>query len=498
MAGAIALMGGAIAEQASAVAAFDRIRPAVSDVNSLTIAMATQQSSVRGFVATADETILQPYVDSRAAASTIFGRLERELVADEVLVRSVLELERELERWQRGVEPYLAAARAGMGSQAAQDLAIEGERLYSPVREGARQLVESVNREVEEASQAVASSRSQVALRLALAAVISVLLLILGATTLRRWVVVPVRDLAEQVTTVAGGELRRPIEIETSTLELVQLGGAVNSLRRRLVEEIEALERANEGLKQDAPVTVALRTQLQPAAVDVPAGFEIAARLVPAEGELAGDWYDLVALPRGRLGVGVGDVCGHGPEAGLLALRAKIALFTALGLDRDPGVVLSDVADAFGRPDSFVTAFVAVLDPATGECRFAGAGHPPAIVVGAAGAQQLTSTGPLIGMFDGEWATRNVTIEPGGSLVLYTDGLTEARDRERREFGIGGIISAFESAAGDAAGQLAAVIDAVSAHDGGRLQDDVTIVVVKRTGMTEERSREAGRAPLAR
>jgi serine phosphatase RsbU (regulator of sigma subunit) len=229
-------------------------------------------------------------------------------------------------------------------------------------------------------------------------------------------------------------------------------------------------------------VTVALRAQLEPAAVDLPDGFEVAARLVPAEGELAGDWYDLVRLPGGRLAIGIGDVCGHGAEAGLLALRAKIALFTAMGLDRDPGVVLADVADAFGRPpDSFVTAFVAVIDPATGECRFSGAGHPPALLSNGT-SRQLSSTGPLIGMFDGEWHTETVTIEPGGSLVIYTDGLTEARDRERREFGIDGIIAAIDGLTdADASEQLGSVIDAVYAHDGGRLQDDVTVVVIKRT-----------------
>ena len=482
MTAAIALMAGAISDQASAVAAFDRVQPAVADVNSLSIAITTQQSSARGFVATADETILQPYLDAGQQASVLFGRLEREVAEDAGLVREVRVLEQSLARWQRGIADYINGARVGAGTQAAEGLATEGERLFVPVRNGARLLGEHVNREVERASNAVDASRSGVQLRVVFAAIVSLFLLITGATALRRWVVVPVRDLADQVTTVAGGELRRPIETAGTGRELVQLGVAVNSLRRRLVDEIEALERANEALKQDAPVTVALRAQLEPAAVVVPPGFEVAARLVPAEGELAGDWYDVLPLPGGRLAIGVGDVCGHGAAAGLLALRAKIALVTALGLDRDPGVVLADVAEAFGRPDSFVTAFVAVLDSATGECRFAGAGHPPALLVGSGGSHSLTSTGPMIGMFDGEWRTEGVTIEPGGSLVVYTDGLTEARDHDRREFGVEGIVGAIEARPGaDADEQLGSVIDAVYAHDGGRLQDDVTLVVIRRT-----------------
>lgn len=482
MALAIALMGQAIAEQASDVAAFNRVVPAVDDVNALSVAMIEQRTSTRGFVATGDETILQPYVDARQQAAILIGRLERELEGRPAIVARVRSLERRLQAWQRGVEPFISQTRAGMGSQAAQNLQVEGERLFAPVNEGAKELGAEVNREVDRATAAVDSSRSRVQLRVVLAAIISLSLLILGATLLRRWVVVPVRDLVDQVTTVAGGELRRPIETVTSGRELVQLGVAVNSLRRRLVDEIEALERANEALKQDAPVTVALRAQLAPAAVEVPEGFEIAARLVPAEGELAGDWYDLVRLPGGRLGVGVGDVCGHGAEAGLLALRAKIALVTALGLDRDPGVVLGDVAEAFGRPDSFVTAFVAVIDPDSGECRFSGAGHPPALLSNQAASVQLPSTGPLIGMFDGEWRTDTVTIEPGGSLVIYTDGLTEARDHARRQFGVEGIIGAIDGLRdADAAAQLGSVIDAVYAHDGGRLQDDVTVIVIKRT-----------------
>ncbi|HVE93353.1 MAG TPA: SpoIIE family protein phosphatase [Acidimicrobiales bacterium] len=480
MTSTIGLIASSISDQSSAVAAFDRVVPAVDDVNSLSVAMTTQQSSARGFVATADETILQPYVDARQQTAILFGRLERELSADRKMVAQVHELERLLERWQRGIERYIDGARAGESTAAAEGLVVEGERLFAPVRTASRALAVDVNAEVDRAADAVSSSRSRVAIRVAFAALVSAVLLVLGAAALRRWVVLPVRDLSAQVTTVAGGELRRPIEAMGTGLELVQLGVAVNSLRRRLVDEIEALERANEALKQDAPVTVALRAQLEPAMITVPPAYEVAARLVPAEGELAGDWYDLVELPGGRLGVGIGDVCGHGAEAGLLALRAKIALVTALGLGRDPGIVLQDVAAAFGRPDSFVTAFVAVLDPATGECRFAGAGHPPALLLDADGYRALPSTGPLIGMFDSTWETTSVTLDPGGTLVLYTDGLTEARDRARHEFGIRGVVSALATKGQASAGeQLGAVVDAVHGHDGGRLQDDVTIVIIK-------------------
>lgn len=480
MASTIGLIADSISDQASAVAAFDRVVPAVDDVNSLTVAMTTQQSSARGFVATADETILQPYVDARQETAVLFGRLERELSAERKLVAQVRDLERLLGRWQRGIERFIDGARAGESTVAAEGLVVEGEQLFAPVRLAARSLSVDVNAEVDNSADAVSTSRSRVALRVGFAAIVSAILLVLGAAALRRWVVVPVSDLSAQVTTVAGGELRRPIESVGTGLELVQLGVAVNSLRRRLVDEIDALERANEALKQDAPVTVALRTQLEPAAITVPPAFEVAARLVPAEGELAGDWYDLVELPDGRLGIGVGDVCGHGAEAGLLALRAKIALVTALGLGRDPGVVLEDVAAAFGRPDSFVTAFVAVLDPATGECRYAGAGHPPALLFDVDGYRALPSTGPLIGMFESAWETASVTLGPGGALVVYTDGLTEARDRARREFGIRGVVAALESQANATAGeQVAAVVDAVYDHDGGRLQDDVTLVLIK-------------------
>ena len=480
MTSAIGLIAGSISDQSSAVAAFDRVVPAVDDANSVNVAITTQHSSARGFVATADETILQPYVDARQQTAILFGRLERELAADRELVAQVHRVERLLERWQRGVDRFIDDARAGDSTRAAQDLVVEGERLFAPVRDASRTLAVDVTAEVDRASDAVSSSRSRVAIRVAFAAVISAILLVLGATALRQWVVVPVRDLSEQVKTVAGGELRRPIEAAGTSLELVQLGVAVNTLRRRLVDEIEALERAYEALKQDAPVTVALRAQLEPAVVAVPPNFEVAARLVPAEGELAGDWYDLVALPGGRLGIGVGDVCGHGAEAGLLALRAKIALVTALGLDRDPGVVLEDVAAAFGRPNTFVTAFVAVLDPATGECRYAGAGHPPALLRDADGFRALASTGALIGMFDSTWKTESITLEPGATLLLYTDGLTEARDRDRKEFGIRGVVSALAKLATATVGeQLGAVVDAVHDHDGGRLQDDVTLVIVK-------------------
>jgi serine phosphatase RsbU (regulator of sigma subunit) len=85
--------------------------------------------------------------------------------------------------------------------------------------------------------------------------------------------------------------------------------------------------------------------------------------------------------------------------------------------------------------DDFVTAFVAVVDVATGGCHWANAGHPPALVVADGTAVELSHSGPLIGSFDSAWSTETIVIPPNGVLLAYTDGLTEARGLDRSRLG---------------------------------------------------------------
>jgi serine phosphatase RsbU (regulator of sigma subunit) len=181
------------------------------------------------------------------------------------------------------------------------------------------------------------------------------------------------------------------------------------------------------------------------------------------------------------------DVTGHGAKAALTALKAKAQLRSALRTGLSPGSALGWLAQEHhdDAVDDFVTAFVAVVDVASGDCRWANAGHPPALLATDGSALELPHTGPLIGPFDSAWSTETVAIPPGGVLVVYTDGLTEARGEGRALLGEVRLHELLESIVGVGAGPdeiVAVLIRMVDEFEIGSPTDDVTIVALARSG----------------
>ena len=165
-------------------------------------------------------------------------------------------------------------------------------------------------------------------------------------------------------------------------------------------------------------------------------GIEVAVRYLPGsrETEVGGDWYDLIPLPNGRVGVVVGDVVGRGIEAAatMSQLRTALRAYAIDGLE--PAEVvrkLHRLADHLGEGLSTTLVYLD-LDPATRELRYVSAGHVPALHVDASGAARYlegarsTPLGTLPA--GGEIPQAGCTLEPGDTIVLYTDGLVERRD----------------------------------------------------------------------
>lgn len=184
----------------------------------------------------------------------------------------------------------------------------------------------------------------------------------------------------------------------------------------------------------DAEHSAALTLQrsLLPTALHAPDGISMAARYVPAEGDLGGDWYDVFELDNDRLGVVMGDVLGHGLDAAIVMGRLRSAL-RAYALDHDdPAEVLShlDRKICHFEPDALATVLFGVAEPPYEVWRFSSAGHFPP-VVGAPG--QVAGVAPvepdrLLGVApDAERRSTTVRLPVGGFLCLYTDGLVERR-----------------------------------------------------------------------
>jgi hypothetical protein len=190
--------------------------------------------------------------------------------------------------------------------------------------------------------------------------------------------------------------------------------------------------RAQEVLDQQGELTP-MRWSARLAPDELPAmeGFEIAHVYEPGAGALAGDFYDIFPASAHRLIAVIGDVAGHGIEPSITAFQVKYLLRVFLRQYRDPGQALEElnqVLSAHGRPEDLVSLCAVTFDQGAGALRFASAGHPPAWVWHDGEVRPLRATGPLLTLDPkGTYISREVPLDVGDVLVMYTDGLTEAR-----------------------------------------------------------------------
>ncbi|MFF8387794.1 PP2C family protein-serine/threonine phosphatase [Streptomyces kanasensis] len=222
---------------------------------------------------------------------------------------------------------------------------------------------------------------------------------------------------------------------------------------RRAAEEAARRAEADRARLQEA--LAALQRSLLPTNLpDVPGLAAAAYYHTASPDRLGGDFYDLFPLDRERWGFFLGDVCGKGPEAAAVTSLTRYTLRAAALHDSDPVAVLATLntvlheryAGGDGDP-RYCTAVFGTLEHRPGESgdgdrvtvRLASGGHPPAVVVRADGRSELVSTpgGLLVGILpEPRFTGASTVLEPGDTLLLYTDGLTEARTGpERARYG---------------------------------------------------------------
>jgi len=215
------------------------------------------------------------------------------------------------------------------------------------------------------------------------------------------------------------------------------------------------------------------------AGLDVGTVYESAAQV-----DVGGDVYDFAQLPDGRLAVVLGDVTGHGIDATADMAMAKF-VFRSLAADHpSSGEFLAHANDVVVReiaPAKFITmAYVLAASDGAVEC--ASAGHPMPRLVRPDGAVEAVCCGGLaLGIAEAqEYESVRAELAPGGSVVLYTDGVIEAR-RDRELFGVERLDAVLAEHSGASAQTLAqAVLDACRAFSGGGLADDCAVVVIRR------------------
>src|SRR4051812_23367649 len=247
-----------------------------------------------------------------------------------------------------------------------------------------------------------------------------------------------------------------------------------DAMRRALLTTTGLLERERE-------TATLLQAALLPKVLPEAPGLDLAAKYLPAEVGVGGDWYDASLQSDGRLLLAIGDVAGHGVSAATTMNEIRIASRAFSLRESSPSLILQKL-NSFSRGTrglDMVTALIVMLDPVTGEAIMSSAGHLPPVIVHQGRAEFVEmSVAPPIGVAVSFPQETRVVLEPGASLVLYTDGLVERRhqsiDERLRE--LTDVLSAGGQSASD-------IVEDVVARmlPTGRPSDDVAVIAVKRS-----------------
>jgi PAS domain S-box-containing protein len=264
-------------------------------------------------------------------------------------------------------------------------------------------------------------------------------------------------------------------------------------LENRVAERTEQLKSAmarqqqeaeeRQRLEQEMHIARLIQQTLLPKSLPGLPGYEVAAYYQPAR-QVGGDFYDFLPLPDGQLGLIVGDVSGKGVPAALVMAITRTMLQAAYRLG-SPGEILEQVNNSLYQdipPNMYVTCLAALLDSRTGRLQYANAGHDLPYLCHADGVSKLRATGMPLGLMPGMgYEQKEITLMPGDSLLLYSDGLVEAHDPQREMFGfprVQGFVGAHPGGA--------TLIDSLLAELGrftGEVweqEDDITLVTLQR------------------
>ncbi len=250
-----------------------------------------------------------------------------------------------------------------------------------------------------------------------------------------------------------------------------------------LLAEAEETERA---MKRDLDQAAVIQKRMLPdqaprvEAADL-AGFNAACKTV------GGDYYDFFTYPDGRVALALGDVSGKGMPASLMmmALHARVQVLAEDPKDLGDFMMRLNKATCAKCPSNkFITFFFCVLNAATGELRFANAGHNPPIILRSSGeSEMLEAGGPVLGILSiAPYSEERAQLGHGDMLVLYSDGVTEATNNDFDEFGEERLLEVLKQNRELPAGQIVdAVTKALGEFAAGAPQaDDITLVVAKR------------------
>jgi phosphoserine phosphatase RsbU/P len=276
------------------------------------------------------------------------------------------------------------------------------------------------------------------------------------------------------------------------TLRILKLQRRVleNTVAKRtaeLAERNSELEKAQAQMTAELDAARALQSAILPASFPITVDCEGAARMTPAT-TLAGDFYDFIELPDGRVGVVMADVSGKGVSAAFFMAVSRTNLRELAMHHADPGACLTHTNDLLctqNPMDLFVTVFYCIFDSATGRLDYANAGHnAPLLRRGDGSVEALRGRGGvMLGVQQGvSYQNHRAELRRGDSLILFTDGVTEAFNASNEPFGEHRLVAEIKSHGDESAQELVeSICRSVTLFAAGAAQsDDITLAVLAR------------------
>jgi len=284
------------------------------------------------------------------------------------------------------------------------------------------------------------------------------------------------------VNKIKEGDLQTRVKV-VSNDEIGALGDAINDMSQGLVER-ERMQRSLNLAKE-------VQQNLLPKKNLKVSGFDIAGKSVYCD-ETGGDYYDFISIgdqDNQKLGVAIGDVSGHGIPSALLMATVRSSLRQRASLTTNPAKIISDVNRQLVQDveDSgqFMTMFFLVLDTQTRQLEWVRAGHDPAIVYDprSDAFTELGGSGVALGV-DAEWIyedNRKTDFSTGQIILLSTDGIWEAQNKQGAMLGKEPILNAIrQNSSSDADQIIDAIFDTLAKFTADvKLEDDITSVVIK-------------------
>jgi phosphoserine phosphatase RsbU/P len=315
----------------------------------------------------------------------------------------------------------------------------------------------------------------------------------------------------------------------------VVVGARVRAnLEKQRVQLAEAALKESEKYEHDVQIGRTIQLSFLPEVLPQPPGWEVTARFEPAR-EVAGDFYDAFPLSNNRVGLVLGDVCDKGVGAALFMALFR-SLIRAFGQQHYSSRLLDDltgglgtaapaqsgatgsqaggrrralpsagtlalkntmeltnnyIVDNHGQTSMFATVFFGVLDPATGQLLYVNGGHEPPVIFSATEVRaRLRPTGPAVGMMPNmDFGIQQAQLEPGDTLLIYTDGVTETKDPAHNLFTEERLLAMLREPDPTASALLARIEAKLRVHMAGAAQfDDITMLAVRRASASDPRS----------